>query len=165
MHCVFCGFADSRVLDSRPVEDGRSIRRRRECQQCGKRFTTYERLEELPLIVVKTDNRRELFDSSKILKGLIKACDKRTVPVTVLEQMVNEIERDLRNSLEREVSSKQIGEMVMQHLRKVDQVAYVRFASVYRNFEDISTFIDEIRKLQKELQENRENEEEKEMNG
>jgi len=157
MRCAFCGFAESRVLDSRPVEEGRSIRRRRECQQCGRRFTTYERLEEVPLIVVKADNRREMFDSSKILKGLIKACDKRTVPVTVLEQMVNDIERDLRNSLEREVSSKQIGELVMQHLRKVDQVAYVRFASVYRNFEDVSTFIDEIRKLQKELHENKEN--------
>ena len=159
MRCAFCGFAESRVLDSRPVEEGSSIRRRRECQQCGRRFTTYEHLEEMPLIVVKTDNRRELFDANKILNGLIKACDKRTVPVSVLEQMVNDIERDLRNSLEREVSSKQIGEMVMQHLRKVDQVAYVRFASVYRNFEDISTFVEEIRKLQKELQENRVNEE------
>ena len=157
MRCAFCGFAESRVLDSRPVEEGRSIRRRRECQECGRRFTTYERLEEVPLIVVKTDNRRELFDSTKMLKGLIKACDKRSVPVTVLEQMVNDIERDLRNSLEREISSKQIGELVMQHLRKVDQVAYVRFASVYRNFEDISTFVEEIRKLQKEIQENREN--------
>lgn len=158
MRCAFCGYAESRVLDSRPVEEGRSIRRRRECQQCSKRFTTYERLEEVPLIVVKTDNRRELFDTSKMLKGLIKACDKRTVPVTVLEQMVNDIERELRNSLEREVSSKRIGELVMQHLRKVDQVAYVRFASVYRNFEDVSTFIDEIRKLQKEIQEIQENE-------
>ncbi|MCL1975094.1 MAG: transcriptional regulator NrdR [Firmicutes bacterium] len=165
MRCVFCGYAESRVLDSRPVEEGRSIRRRRECQQCAKRFTTYERLEEVPLIVVKTDNRRELFDPSKILKGLIKACDKRTVPVTVLEQMVNDIERDLRNSLEREISSKQIGELVMQHLRKVDQVAYVRFASVYRNFEDISTFIDEIRKLQKEIQDSREYGENGEVTG
>jgi len=165
MHCAFCGFAESRVLDSRPVEEGRSIRRRRECQQCGRRFTTYERLEEVPLIVVKADNRRELFDSSKILKGLIKACDKRIIPITVLEQMVNDIERDLRNSLEREISSKQIGEMVMQYLRKVDQVAYVRFASVYRNFEDVSTFIDEIRKLQRELQESRENGEEEEIDG
>jgi transcriptional repressor NrdR len=165
MRCAFCGFAESRVLDSRPVEEGRSIRRRRECQHCNRRFTTYERLEEVPLIVVKTDNRRELFDTSKILKGLIKACDKRTVPVTVLEQMVNDIERDLRNSLEREISSKQIGELVMQHLRKVDQVAYVRFASVYRNFEDVSTFIDEIRKLQREIKESRENGENGEATG
>ena len=155
MRCVFCGYEDSKVLDSRPVEEGRSIRRRRECLQCGKRFTTYERVDELPLIVVKADNRRELFDASKILNGLIKACDKRSVPVSVLETIVNDIERELSNGLEREVSSKQIGELVMKHLRGVDQVAYVRFASVYRNFEDVSTFIDEIRELQKELKENK----------
>ena len=159
MRCVFCAFEDSRVLDSRPVEDGRSIRRRRECLQCGKRFTTYERIEELPLVVVKSDNRRELFDGNKILSGLLKACDKRAVPVAVLEQMVHDIERELRNNLEREVSSKEIGEMVMTHLRAIDQVAYVRFASVYRNFEDISTFIDEIRNLQRELKENGKNHE------
>lgn len=155
MRCMFCGHDDSKVLDSRPVEEGRSIRRRRECLQCGKRFTTYERVEELPLIVVKTDSRRELFDASKILNGLVKACDKRSVPINVLENIVNDIERELSNSLEREVSSKQIGELVMKHLRSVDQVAYVRFASVYRNFEDVSTFIDEIRELQKELKENK----------
>lgn len=151
MRCAFCGYAESRVLDSRPVEDGKSIRRRRECQGCGQRYTTYERMEEIPLIVVKTDNRRELFDAGKILSGLLKACDKRTVPIDVLEQMVSNIERDLRGGLEREVSSKEIGEMVMQHLRQVDQVAYVRFASVYRNFEDVATFIDEIHNLKKEL--------------
>lgn len=157
MRCVFCGHEESRVLDSRPVEEGRSIRRRRECQECGKRFTTYERIEELPLIVVKSDNRRELFDASKILNGLIKACDKRSVPLAVLENIVDDIERELRNSLEREVQSNMIGELVMQHLRGVDQVAYVRFASVYRNFEDVSTFIEEIRALQKELMENKAN--------
>ncbi|MEG1537357.1 MAG: transcriptional regulator NrdR [Clostridiales bacterium] len=156
MKCVFCGHFDSKVLDSRPVEEGKSIRRRRECLECGKRFTTYERVEELPLIVVKNDNRRELFDANKILNGLIKACDKRAVSINVLEAMVNEIERDLRNSLDREVSSKLIGEKVMEHLRGVDQVAYVRFASVYRNFEDISTFIEEIRKLQCELKDAKE---------
>ena len=156
MRCVFCGHEDSKVLDSRPVEDGRSIRRRRECLECGKRFTTYERVEELPLIVVKSDNRRELFDPNKILNGLIKACDKRSIPINILESIVNDIERELTNSLEREVSSKRIGELVMEHLRGIDQVAYVRFASVYRNFEDVSTFIDEIRELQKELQENKE---------
>ncbi len=155
MHCVFCGFDDSKVIDSRPVEEGRSIRRRRECLACNKRFTTYERLEELPLFVVKSDNRREVFDSSKILTGLIKACDKRAVPFAVLENMVFEIERNLRNNLEREINSKQIGEMVMQYLRAVDQVAYVRFASVYRNFEDVSTFIEEIRSLQQELKESK----------
>lgn len=156
MKCVFCGHDDSKVLDSRPVEEGKSIRRRRECLECGKRFTTYERVEELPLIVVKNDNRREVFDANKILNGLIKACDKRSVPISVLESMVYNIERELRNSLEREVSSKEIGEKVMEHLRSVDQVAYVRFASVYRKFEDISTFIDEIRNLQCELKDTKE---------
>ena len=155
MRCPSCGYQESKVVDSRSADDGASIRRRRECLQCGKRFTTYERVEELPLIVVKADNRRELFDASKILNGLIKACDKRSVPVSVLETIVNDIERELSNGLEREVSSKQIGELVMKHLRGVDQVAYVRFASVYRNFEDVSTFIDEIRELQKELKENK----------
>ena len=155
MRCVFCGHDDSKVLDSRPVEEGRSIRRRRECLECGKRFTTYERVEELPLVVVKSDNRRELFDASKILGGMVKACDKRSVPVAVLENIVNDIERELTNSLEREVSSKQIGELVMRHLRSVDEVAYVRFASVYRNFEDVSTFIEEVRKLQTELNESK----------
>ena len=152
MKCVFCGHEESKVLDSRPVEEGRSIRRRRECLSCGKRFTTYERVEELPLVVVKSDGRRELFDPSKILNGLIKACDKRNVPLSILENLVSEIERELRNGLEREVSSKYIGELVMDRLRSVDQVAYVRFASVYRKFEDVSTFIDEIKKLQVELQ-------------
>ena len=157
MRCIFCGHTESRVLDSRPVEEGYSIRRRRECQACGRRFTTYERLEEVPLLVVKNDSRREVFDGSKILNGLIKACDKRSVPFAVLEEMVESIERDLRNMLEREISSKQIGELVMQRLRDVDQVAYVRFASVYRNFEDVATFIAEIHVLQKEIIEQREN--------
>ena len=155
MRCVFCGHEDSKVLDSRPVEDGRSIRRRRECLHCGKRFTTYERVEELPLVVVKSDGRRELFDPNKILNGLIKACDKRPVPLNVLENIVADIERELSNRLEREIPSKAIGELTMSHLRSIDQVAYVRFASVYRNFEDISTFIDEIRALQKELNDNK----------
>jgi transcriptional repressor NrdR len=142
-------------LDSRPVEEGRSIRRRRECLECGKRFTTYERVEELPLVVVKSDNRRELFDAGKILNGMVKACDKRPIPLSVLESIVNDIERELTNSLEREVTSKHIGELVMERLRSIDEVAYVRFASVYRNFEDVSTFIDEIRKLQSELRESK----------
>ena len=155
MKCLYCGYADSKVLDSRPVEDGRSIRRRRECLACGRRFTTYERVEELPLVVVKSDHRRELFDGNKILNGVIKACDKRTIPIAVLENMVAGIEKELRNRLEHEVTSKEIGEMVMQRLRAIDQVAYVRFASVYRNFDDISTFIEEIQKLQRELQESK----------
>lgn len=157
MRCMFCGHDDSKVLDSRPVEEGKSIRRRRECLECGKRFTTYERVEELPLIVVKNDNRRELFDPNKILNGLLKACDKRAVSVETLEDVVSDIERELSNSMEREVSSKQIGELVMKHLRQLDQVAYVRFASVYRNFDDVSTFIEEISKLQKEIQDNQHN--------
>lgn len=151
MRCIFCGHEDSKVLDSRPVEEGRSIRRRRECLQCGKRFTTYERVEAIPLIVVKSDNSRELFDANKILNGLIKACDKRQVPLSELENIVHEIERELSNRLESEIASKDIGEMVMQKLRNVDQVAYVRFASVYRNFDDVTTFIEEIEKLQYEL--------------
>ena len=147
MRCVFCGHEDSKVLDSRPVEEGKAIRRRRECLACGKRFTTYERVEELPLVVVKTDNRRELFDPNKILNGLIKACDKRSVPMHVLENIVTDVERELSNHMEREVSSKKIGELVMQRLRSVDQVAYVRFASVYRLFKDINTFKVELNKL------------------
>ena len=152
MRCAFCGFEDSRVLDSRPVEEGRTIRRRRECLGCGRRFTTYERMEELPLIVVKNDNHRELFSPSKLLSGLIKACDKRSVPLAVLEDMVDNIEKELRNTMEKEVYSKDIGEMVMQRLRDIDEVAYVRFASVYRKFKDISTFMEELEQLQKEKQ-------------
>ena len=155
MRCMFCGHDDSKVLDSRPVDDGRSIRRRRECLACGKRFTTYERVEELPLIVVKNDSSRELFDPNKVLNGLLRACDKRAIPTSVLENVVADVERELSNNLEREVSSKKIGELVMKRLRGIDQVAYVRFASVYRKFEDVSTFIDEIRSLQKELEENK----------
>ncbi|MEG1500636.1 MAG: transcriptional regulator NrdR [Clostridiales bacterium] len=151
MKCVFCGNDDSKVLDSRPVEDGKAIRRRRECAVCGKRFTTYERVDELPIIVIKKDDRRELFDRGKILSGLIKACDKRSVPWEILENIVFDIEREIRNRLEREISSQDIGEMVMERLRSIDQVAYVRFASVYRHFEDISTFMEELRLLQEEL--------------
>ena len=153
MRCNFCGYADSKVLDSRPVDEGRSIRRRRECLDCGKRFTTYERLEEMPLVVVKKDSRRELFDPNKLLNGLIKSCDKRKIPLSILEQLVSDIEKELRNSLEQEIPSQIIGEMVMSRLKSIDEVAYVRFASVYRKFEDISTFMDELRALQRELSE------------
>lgn len=150
MRCGLCGYEDSKVLDSRPVEEGRSIRRRRECQGCGKRFTTYERMEEYPLIVVKKDNRRELFDAGKIMSGLIKACDKRSVPLHVLEEAAADIEKDIRNKLEREVDSVEIGELVMTKLKNIDQVAYVRFASVYRRFEDITTFMDELKQIERE---------------
>ncbi|MCI9044844.1 MAG: transcriptional repressor NrdR [Peptococcaceae bacterium] len=147
MRCSFCGYPDSKVLDSRPVEDGRSIRRRRECLSCGKRFTTYEREEETSLLVVKRDGNREIFDKSKILAGLVRACDKRPVPVAVLEQLVLDVEKELKNSMEREVPAMRIGDMVMERLRAVDDVAYVRFASVYRKFEDVETFIQEIHKM------------------
>lgn len=144
MRCSFCGFADSKVLDSRPVEEGRCIRRRRECQKCGKRFTTYERVEEMSLLVVKRDGSREIFDRNKILAGVVRACDKRPVPMNDLEAMVADIEKELRNSMEKEVAAKQIGDMVMQRLRDLDDVAYVRFASVYRKFEDVENFMAEI---------------------
>ena len=147
MRCSFCGYPDSKVLDSRPVEDGRSIRRRRECLSCGKRFTTYEREEETSLLVVKRDGNREIFDKSKILAGLVRACDKRPVPVAVLEQLVLDVEKELKNSMEREVPAMRIGDMVMERLRSVDDVAYVRFASVYRKFEDVETFIQEKHKM------------------
>ena len=147
MRCSFCGYPDSKVLDSRPVEDGRSIRRRRECLSCGKRFTTYEREEETSLLVVKRDGNREIFEKSKILAGLVRACDKRPVPVAVLEQLVLDVEKELKNSMEREVPAMRIGDMVMERLRAVDDVAYVRFASVYRKFEDVETFIQEIHKM------------------
>ena len=147
MRCSFCGYEDSKVLDSRPVEDGRSIRRRRECQRCGKRFTTYERVEEMSLLVVKRDGSREIFDKNKILAGLVRACDKRPVPMSTLEDMVADIEKELRNSMEKEVTAKQIGDMVMVRLRQVDDVAYVRLASVYRKFEDIETFMKEIHSM------------------
>lgn len=147
MRCSFCGHADSKVLDSRPVEDGLAIRRRRECQNCGKRFTTYERMEETALLVIKRDNSREIFDRSKILAGLMRACDKRPVSAADLEQLVADIEKELKSSMEREVPALRIGDMVMERLREVDDVAYVRFASVYRKFEDIETFKQEINKM------------------
>ncbi len=147
MRCSYCGYEDSKVLDSRPVEDGYSIRRRRECQRCGRRFTTYERVEEVNMLVVKRDGSREIFDKNKILAGLMRACDKRPVPLSTLEEMVSDIEKELRNSAEKEISAKQIGDMVMERLRQVDDVAYVRFASVYRKFEDIESFMKELRSM------------------
>ena len=147
MKCPFCGETDSKVLDSRAIDDDTAIRRRRECPRCGRRFTTYERLDEVPLIVVKKDGRREAFDRNKVLHGLIRACEKRAVPMERLESLVNEVERELHGRLEREVSSGEIGEMVMERLREVDEVAYVRFASVYRQFKDINRFMQELQKL------------------
>ena len=147
MRCPYCNAADSKVIDSRPTEDGRAIRRRRECIQCGKRFTTYEKVEEMLFMVVKRDGSRESFDRSKILNGIIRACEKRPVSLDQMEAIVDDIERGLNNMMEKEVSSSFIGEVVMDHLKDLDEVAYVRFASVYRQFKDVNTFVAEIEKL------------------
>ena len=147
MRCPYCGFMESKVMDSRPTDEGESIRRRRECMGCSKRFTTYETIESLPLVVIKKDGSREAFDRGKLIKGLVKACEKRPVPLTTLENTALEIEQVLQNSLEREIVSEQIGELVMSYLKDIDEVAYVRFASVYRQFKDINTFMSELNKL------------------
>jgi len=147
MKCQYCGCLDSKVIDSRPSEEGLSIRRRRECTQCGKRFTTYEKIEAVPLLVVKNDGRREPFDSQKIRGSILHACEKRSVSLSEIDAMVSRIERDAYNGMEQEVTTRRIGEMVMEELKSRDQVAYVRFASVYRQFTDISSFMDELTKL------------------
>lgn len=147
MRCPFCGYTESKVIDSRPADEGASIRRRRECLSCGRRFTTYETVESMPMMVVKKDGSRQSFDRQKVLGGMIRACEKRPVPLAELEKIATEIELDLQNSMEREISSEAIGEKVMERLRNVDQVAYVRFASVYRQFKDIDTFMAELSKL------------------
>ena len=147
MRCPYCSHPESKVIDSRPAEEGSSIRRRRECLACHKRFTTYETMECLPIMVVKKDGSRQSFDRNKVMAGLIRACEKRPVPYSVLENMVGEIEQVLQNKMEREISSSEIGELVMERLKKIDDVSYVRFASVYRQFKDINTFISELSKL------------------
>ena len=147
MRCPFCSHPESKVIDSRPAEEGSSIRRRRECLACRKRFTTYETMECLPIMVVKKDGSRQSFDRNKVMAGLIRACEKRPVSYSVLENMVMEIEQVLQNKMEREISSSEIGELVMERLKKIDDVSYVRFASVYRQFKDINTFISELSKL------------------
>ena len=147
MKCPYCSYPESKVVDSRHSDDGLSIRRRRECLQCQRRFMTYETVESLPIVVVKKDGSRQSFDRNKILNGILRACEKRPVPFEVLEQKADEIEQTLQNSLEREVSTEYIGELVMDKLRAVDEVAYVRFASVYRQFKDIDTFMKELNKL------------------
>lgn len=150
MKCPFCSFEESKVIDSRPTDEGERIRRRRECIKCGKRFTTYEIIESVPLIVVKKDKSREQFDRIKLFNGMLRACEKRPVSITTLEEAVNDIETSLQNSLDREVTSDKIGELAMDKLKEIDEVAYVRFASVYRQFKDISTFLDEVSKLLQE---------------
>lgn len=147
MKCPFCANPESKVVDSRPADEGASIRRRRECLECGKRFTTYETMESLPLVVVKKDGSRQSFDKDKVLRSMIRACEKRSVPMDRLVRIADSIEQELQNSLDREISSEKIGELVMDHLKKVDEVAYVRFASVYRQFRDIDTFLSELNKL------------------
>ena len=147
MKCPYCGYRESKVIDSRPAEEGSSIRRRRECLSCGKRFTTYETVESLPMVVIKKDGSRQSFDKRKVLGGMIRACEKRPVQLELLEQKTDEIEQALQNSLEREISTEYIGELVMEKLRTLDEVAYVRFASVYRQFKDIDTFMKELNKL------------------
>ena len=150
MKCPYCSHIEDKVVDSRPTDEGTTIRRRRECLKCQKRFTTYEKVEILPLIVIKKDNSREPFKRHKILNGVIRACEKRPVAVDQMEKLIEEIENELSNSLEREVPSKRIGELVITKLKKLDPVAYVRFASVYREFDDVQTFIEEINKIKSE---------------
>ena len=147
MKCPYCGFQESKVVDSRHSDDSTSIRRRRECLSCQKRFTTYETVESLPIIVVKKDGSRQSFDRNKILNGMVRACEKRPVSVADLEAVADEIEQIIQNSLEREVSTARIGELVMERLKPLDEVAYVRFASVYRQFTDINSFMTELKKL------------------
>ena len=147
MKCPFCGFLESKVIDSRPADESTSIRRRRECLACKKRFTTYETIESLPLVVIKRDGSRQTFDKAKLINGMVRACDKRKIPLPVLEQIADEMEQELQGALDREVTTEEVGEMVMRRLKNVDEVAYVRFASVYRQFKDIDTFMQELTKL------------------
>ena len=147
MKCIYCGCEDSKVIDSRSADEGRTIRRRRECVQCGKRFTTYETIEDTPVLVVKASGMRQAYDPQKIKNGIIKSCEKRPVPLNVIDDIVSAITKQIYNSMEQEISSKKIGEMVMDQLKKVDEVAYVRYASVYRSFKDIPSFMEELKKL------------------
>lgn len=147
MKCPYCSFEESKVIDSRSADDGERIRRRRECLKCGKRFTTHEIIETVPIIVVKRDKSREVFDRNKLTAGILRACEKRPVSIQQIESMVNSIETKIQSSLEREITTSQIGELAMEEIKKVDEVSYVRFASVYRQFKDINTFMEELNKL------------------
>ena len=150
MKCPYCGHPESKVIDSRPADENASIRRRRECLSCAKRFTTYETVESLPMVVIKKDGSRQSFDRNKVLSGLIRACEKRPVALAELERIADEIEQELQSALEREITTEQVGEMVMKRLKDVDEVAYVRFASVYRQFKDIDSFMRELNKILEE---------------
>ena len=147
MKCPYCSYTESKVIDSRPAEEGASIRRRRECLACQRRFTTYEIMERLPLVVVKRDGSRQTFDKNKLIRSMLKACEKRSVALDELEQIANEIEQELQNALEREIPTSEVGELVMKRLKDLDEVAYVRFASVYRQFKDLNTFMEELTRL------------------
>ncbi len=147
MKCPYCAYHDSRVVDSRPAEDGSSIRRRRECGECGKRFTTYEKIEEIPIRVIKKDGNRQAYDRNKVLRGLIRSCEKRPVTSEAIESIIEDVEKAIYNSSGREISSTEIGELVMARLRKIDEVAYVRFVSVYRDFKDLDSFIEEFNNI------------------
>ncbi len=147
MKCPFCGYEESKVVDSRPTDEGERIRRRRECLKCTKRFTTYELIESLPIIVIKKDKSRQPFSREKLLAGLLRACEKRPISLDTLERLIDEIESGIQNSLDREVSSYKIGELVMEKLRGLDEVAYIRFVSVYRQFEDVDSFMDELKRM------------------
>ncbi|MBQ9914751.1 MAG: transcriptional repressor NrdR [Clostridia bacterium] len=149
MKCPYCDYVESKVIDSRPTDEHEAIRRRRECLQCGKRFTTYEKIESIPLMVVKKDGSRQMFDSQKLLNGIMRACEKRPVAMGDMERLVDEIETAAQNLMEREIKSETLGEMVMDKLKDIDGVAYVRFASVYREFRDLNTFVEEVNKLLK----------------
>lgn len=147
MKCPYCNFNESKVIDSRPADEGTTIRRRRECLSCQKRFTTYEAMEHLPIVVIKREGSRQSFDRNKLINGMLRSCEKRPVTLATLEAMADEIEQELQNSFEREISTTVIGELVMAKLKDIDEVAYVRFASVYRQFKDINTFMEELSKL------------------
>ena len=147
MKCPYCEFPESKVVDSRPTDEGQAIRRRRECIGCSRRFTTYEKIEEIPIIIVKKDGNRQTYDRNKLMNGMIKACEKRPVSMSTIEKMVDDIEKNLFNSLENEITSVEIGEMVMNKLKDVDEVAYVRFASVYRQFKDVNSFMEKLKKI------------------
>jgi transcriptional repressor NrdR len=147
MRCPYCEYPESKVVDSRPTDEGQAIRRRRECISCAKRFTTYEKIEEIPTIIVKKDGNRQSYDRNKLMNGIIKSCEKRPVSMAVVEDMVDDIEKTISNSMQNEITSIEIGELVMEKLKDVDEVAYVRFASVYRQFKDVNSFMQELKKL------------------
>ena len=147
MKCPFCGFADCKVIDSRPINEGESIRRRRECLSCSKRFTSYEIMEQMPIVVIKKDESRQQFDKQKLISGMLRACEKRPVPIASLQEAADEVEQELQNLFEREVRTRDVGEIVLKKLKTLDEVAYVRFASVYRQFQDINSFMQELNKM------------------